>query len=306
MTDKRIVFTGGSGKAGRHAAAHLAAHGCSVLNVDLKPLDQLGVPTLIADLTDSGQAFNALTTHPTFTGFEAGAPPRAPDAVVHFAAVPRVLIEPDNMTFFKNVMSTYNVIEAAMKLGVRKVVIASSETTYGVCFAEGDKDFHSFPLEEDYDVDPMDSYGLSKVCNEKTARAFAMRYGADIYALRIGNVIEPHEYGRFAEFLANPPMRKRNAWSYVDARDLGEIVRLCLEKDGLGFQVFNAVNDTITLDMPTREALKRLCPNTPITREMGEHEAPLSNRKAREVLGFKEAHDWRKYLERGISPTGLL
>ena len=43
-----------------------------------------------------------------------------------------------------------------MKLGVRKVVIASSETTYGVCFAEGDKDFHSFPLEEDYDVDPMD------------------------------------------------------------------------------------------------------------------------------------------------------
>ncbi len=56
-----------------------------------------------------------------------------------------------------------------MKLGVRKVIIASSETTYGVCFAEGDKDFHAFPLEEDYDVDPMDSYGLSKVCNEKTA-----------------------------------------------------------------------------------------------------------------------------------------
>jgi nucleoside-diphosphate-sugar epimerase len=296
MSGKRIVFTGGSGKAGRHAVAHLAAHGYSVLNVDLKPLDQPSVPTLIADLTDSGQAFNALTTHPTFAGFEAGAPPRAPDAVVHFAAIPRVLIEPDNVTFTANVVSTYNVIEAATKLGVRKIVIASSETTYGVCFAEGDKDFHSFPLEEDYDVDPMDSYGLSKVCNEKTARAFAMRYGADIYALRIGNVIEPHEYGRFAEFVANPPMRKRNAWSYVDARDLGEIVRLCLEKDGLGFQVFNAVNDTITLDMPTREALEKLCPNVPITREMGEFEAPLSNRKAREALGFREKHDWRKYV----------
>jgi len=179
---------------------------------------------------------------------------------------------------------------------VRKVVIASSETTYGVCFAEGDKDFHSFPLEEDYDVDPMDSYGLSKVCNEKTARAFAMRYGADIYALRIGNVIEPHEYEQFRRFVADPPMRKRNAWSYVDARDLGEIVRLCLEKDGLGFQVFNAVNDSITLDMPTREALMKLCPNVPITREMGEFEAPLSNRKAREVLGFREAHDWREYV----------
>ena len=73
------------------------------------------------------------------------------------------MIEPDNVTFAANVISTYNVIEAAMKLGVRKVIIASSETTYGVCFAEGDKDFHSFPLEEDYDFDPLDSYGLSKV-----------------------------------------------------------------------------------------------------------------------------------------------
>ena len=32
-------------------------------------------------------------------------------------------------------------------------------------FAEGDKDYHHFPLEEDYDSDPMDSYGLSKVIN---------------------------------------------------------------------------------------------------------------------------------------------
>ena len=139
-------------------------------------------------------------------------------------------------------------------------MIASSETTYGVCFAEGDKDFHSFPLEEDYDVDPMDSYGLSKVCNEKTARAFAMRYKADIYALRIGNVIEPHEYGPFKGYAANPPVRKRNAWSYIDARDLGEIVRLCLEKDGLGFQVFNATNDTITLNEPTAKRWRSSVP----------------------------------------------
>ena len=293
MSGKRIVFTGGSGKAGRHAVPHLVAHGYSVLNVDLKPLESLSVPTLIADLTDAGQAFNALTTHFDFAGFALGHPPTAPDAVVHFAAVPRVLIQPDNATFAINVISTYNVIEAAMKLGVRKVVIASSETTYGVCFAEGDKDFHEFPLEEDYDVDPMDSYRLSKVCNEKTARAFALRYHADIYSLRIGNVIEPHEYGQFALFAANPPIRKRNAWSYIDARDLGEIVRLCLEKDGLGFQVFNAVNDAITLNIPTREALAKLCPDTPVTRPMGEYEAPLSNRKVREVLGFRQAHDWR-------------
>ncbi|MGD1037972.1 MAG: NAD(P)-dependent oxidoreductase [Roseiarcus sp.] len=299
MSAKRVVFTGGTGKAGRHAVAHLIVKGHQVLNVDLKPLDLPGVNTLIADLTDSGQAFNALTTHFGFAGFDLGHAPRAPDAVVHFAAIPCVLIEPDNATFAANVVSAYNVIEAAMKLGVRKVVIASSETTYGVCFAEGDKDYHSFPLEEDYDVDPMDSYGLSKVCNEKTARAFAMRYGADIYALRIGNVIEPHEYGQFEAFLANPMMRKRNAWSYIDARDLGEIVHLCLEKDGLGFQIFNAVNDAITLDIPTRDFLAHHCPGVPVTRPLDKFEAPLSNRKARELLGFKEAHNWRQYV-RGV------
>jgi len=293
---KRIIFTGGTGKAGRHAVPHLLSKGYSILNVDLKPLNLPGVNTLIADLTDSGQAFNALTTHFGFEGFEEGRVPQAPDAVVHFAAIPRVLIEPDNKTYAANVMSTYNVIEAAMKLGVRKVIIASSETTYGVCFAEGDRDYHAFPLEEDYDSDPMDSYGLSKVVNEKTARAFAMRYGADIYALRIGNVIEPHEYGPFADYVANPMMRKRNAWSYIDARDLGEIVHLCIEKDGLGYQVFNAVNDTITADLPTKEFLAKYAPNTPVTREMGEFEAPLSNRKIREVLGFKEQHYWRNYL----------
>jgi len=296
---KRIIFTGGSGKAGKHAVPHLKAKGYSILNVDLKPLDLPGVNTLVADMTDSGQVFNALTTHFGFEGFEGGASPRAPDAVVHFAAIPRVLIEPDNKTFAVNALSTYNVIEAATKLGVKKIIIASSETTYGVCFAEGDKDFHAFPLEEDYDIDPMDSYGLSKVVNEKTARAFAMRYGADIYALRIGNVIEPHEYDRFPGFIADPLSRKRNAWSYIDARDLGEIVHLCLQQDGLGFQVFNAVNDTITLNTPTQEFLTRYYPGVKITRKLDEFEAPLSNRKAREVLGFKEAHNWRKYVKMG-------
>jgi UDP-glucose 4-epimerase len=297
LTGKRIVFTGGSGKAGRHAVPHLLAKGYTIYNVDLKPLDVPGVNTLIADLTDSGQAFNALTSHFGFEGYQRAKLPSAPDAVVHFAAIPRVLIEPDNVTFAANVMSTYNVIEAAMKLGVRKVIIASSETTYGVCFTEGDKDFHAFPLDEDYDVDPMDSYGLSKVCNEKTARAFAMRYGADIYALRIGNVIEPHEYKMFETFQVDPMLRKRNAWSYIDARDLGEIVHLCLEKDGLGFQVFNATNDTITLETPTQEFLSKNFPHVPITRPLEGFEAPLSNRKAREVLGFKEAHNWRQYVK---------
>ena len=76
-------------------------------------------------------------------------------------------------------------------------------------------------------------------------------------------------------------------------------MHLAIQKDGLGFQVFNAVNDTVTANIPTREVLSLYYPNVPITRELGDYEAPLSNRKAREVLGFTEAHNWRKYVNAG-------
>jgi nucleoside-diphosphate-sugar epimerase len=294
---KRIAFTGGSGKAGRHVLPWLVTHGYDVFNIDLTPLDRPGIKNIIADITDAGQMFNALSMHTSFDDLETPGGPKPFDAVVHFAAIPRILIKPDNETFRVNVMGTYNVIEAAVKLGIRKVIVASSETTYGVCFAEGHRDFHQFPLEEDYDVNPMDSYGLSKVVNEKTARAFAERSGIDIYALRIGNVIEPHEYELFPEFFAKPEMRKRIAWSYIDARDLGQICHLCLSKDGLGYQVFNAGNDTVSANTPSRELAKRFYPNVPFTREIGEFEALFSNRKIREVLGFKEEHNWRLYVD---------
>ncbi|MCJ1223952.1 hypothetical protein MMC12_000595 [Toensbergia leucococca] len=294
---KRIVFTGGSGKAGRHCIPYLLSKGHSVLNLDLVPFPDPAVFTLKTDLTDSGQVFNALTSHFDMAGYN-GPRVEKVDAVIHFAAYARNMLVPDSECFRGNVLSTYNVIEAACKLGIKKIVIASSETTYGVCFAQGDQDYHSFPLEEDYDVDPEDTYATSKLCGERTARSFARRFGVDIYALRIGNVVEPHEYERdFPGYLDKPEGRKRNAWSYIDARDLGQICDLCVERSGLGFQVFNATNDTITTRQPTSEFLKEMCPGTPVTREMGEWEAPLSNRKIREVLGYKDVHDWRKYVK---------
>lgn len=293
----RIFFTGGSGKAGKHVIPYLLEQGHTVMNVDLTPLPHPGVYNLIADITDSGQMFNALSSYAGLHELEPGNGVPGFDAVVHFAAVPRILIKPDNETFRVNTVGTYNVIEAAVKLGIRKIIIASSETTYGVCFSDGQTDPKSLPLEEDYDVDPMDSYGLSKVVNEQTARTFQRRSGADIYALRIGNVIEPHEYAElFPYYFQHPEVRRRNAFCYIDARDLGQIVDLCLQKDGLGFQIFNAGNDHNGAVLPTRELVRRFFPNVPLTRELGEHEALFSNRKIREVLGFKEQHNWRKYV----------
>lgn len=294
---KRILFTGGSGKAGRHVVPYLLGRGHRVVNVDLVPLDVPGVDNLSADITQSGEMFNVMTSYANFDELKPGTGVPAFDAVVHFAAVPRILIKPDNETFRVNVLGTYNVIEAAVKLGIRKIIIASSETTYGICFADGEVNPHVLPLEEDYNVDPMDSYGLSKVVNEATARAFQRRSGFDIYALRIGNVIEPHEYDRFPDFFANPAQRRRNAFCYIDARDLGQIVDLCLEKDGLGFQVFNAGNDDNSANIPSAELAARFFPGVALTRPLGEHEALFSNRKIRDMLGFREAHNWRKYVK---------
>ncbi|MET3127835.1 nucleoside-diphosphate-sugar epimerase [Arcicella rosea] len=294
----RILFTGGSGKAGKYVIAYLLEQGHKVLNVDIIPLNLVGVENLIADITDAGQMFNAMSSYIGLGELEGGNGVPKFDAVVHFAAVPRILIKPDNETFRVNTIGTYNVIEAAVKLGIKKIIIASSETTYGICFSDGQTDPKSLPLEEDYDVDPMDSYGLSKVVNEKTAQSFQRRSGIDIYALRIGNVIEPHEYAElFPHYFKNPEVRRRNAFCYIDARDLGQIVNLCLQKDGLGFQIFNAGNDHNGAIIPSKELAEKFFPNVPVTRELGEHEALFSNRKIREVLGFKEQHHWMKYVK---------
>jgi len=298
MNAKRILFTGGSGKAGRHVIAYLIEQGHRVLNVDLVPLALPGVDNLIADITDSGQMFNAMTSYAGFDDLELGTGAPKFDAVVHFAAVPRILINPDNETFRVNTIGTYNVIEAAVKLGIEKIILASSETTYGICFSEGKTNPHSLPLEEDYDVDPMDSYGLSKVVNENTARSFQRRSGFDIYALRIGNVVEPHEYAElFPQYLSNPESRRRNAFCYIDARDLGQIVDLCIEKDGLGYQVFNAGNDTNGAIIKSKDLCEKFFHGVPVSRELGEYEALFSNRKIRDTLGFKEQHNWRLYVD---------
>ena len=292
----RVLFTGGSGKAGKHVVAYLAAQGHRVLNVDKVPLRHPGVADLVADITDSGQMFNAMTAYASRDDLEDGLGHRKFDAVVHFAAIPALMMAPDNETYRVNVMGTYNVLEAALKSGIRKVIIASSETTYGVCFSDGQTDPAYLPLDEAYPINPMDSYGMSKKVNEVTAEAFQRRTGADVYSLRIGNVMEPQDYARFPDFAKDPGSRRRITFSYIDARDLGQIVDLALRKDGLGYQVFNAVNDTNSVPQPNAELLAQFFPKVPLTRPVGINESLLSNQKIREVLGFKEQHNWRKHV----------
>lgn len=293
----RILFTGGSGKAGRHAIAHLIEQGHRVTNVDLVPLDMPGVDSLQVDLTDAGQVFNALQTYAGFDELEPGTGVPAYDAVVHFAAIPCILLRPDNETFRINTLSTYNVLDAATKFGIRKVIFASSETTYGICFADGEKKPEYIPVDEAHPTIPQDSYAMSKVVNEATARSFQARSGFDIYGLRINNVIEPHEYAtQFPAYMDNPALRRRNIFAYIDARDLGHMVDCCLKTDGLGYEVFNVANDDLSVGISSQEVIDRFYQGVPLKRDMRSSESFYDNTKAKRQVGFSPRHSWRDIL----------
>ncbi len=293
----RILFTGGAGKAGKHAIAYLVEQGHRVLNVDKIALNHPGVDNRLADVTDAGQVFDIMQSYAGYDELEPGTGVPKFDAVVHFAAVPRLLMTSDNECYRVNTLGTYNIIDAAVKCGIKKIIFASSETTYGVCFADGERKPDYLPIDEEHPVIPEDSYAMSKVVNEVTARSFQQRSGFDIYGLRINNVIEPHEYERdFPTYIANPSMRRRNIFAYIDARDLGQMVDRCLATDGLGYEIFNVSNDDHSVALSTAELVDQYYQGVPVA-QMGRDETFYANKKAKAMLGFAPQHNWRMYLK---------
>ena len=146
MAVKRVVVTGGSGKAGRAVVRDLLEHGYDILNVDLAPPAERRCPFIKADLTRPGEVFE------TLRGF---------DAVVHLAAIPAPGLLTEEATFRTNIESTFNVFAAATSLGLQRVVWASSETTLGLPF-EREKPAYA-PIDEQHPLYPESSYALSKV-----------------------------------------------------------------------------------------------------------------------------------------------
>jgi nucleoside-diphosphate-sugar epimerase len=291
---KRVIVTGGSGKIGGWILKELLDHGHEVLNVDLAPAAETRCRTLIADLTDAGQAYGAIGGFTGIDELQLSLRPGPVDVLVHFAAIPRILLVPDAEVFRINTVSTYNVMEAAARFGIGKVVYASSEASYGVVFADGHFDPQYFPVDEDHPTVPMDAYGLSKVVNERTAAAFHARTGGDYYGLRIGDVMAPPDYLKFSAWSTEPGTRERELWAYVDVRDVAQMVRLCVETDGLGFQVFNTFATESAHVMATRELAGRYYPSVPTRGEIDEHGSLVSNQKARKVLGFEPRFRWRE------------
>src|SRR5579859_4778207 len=265
MTDDaagRVAVTGGSGKLGRAVVAELLEHGWEVHNFDQAPppghARSRSAYTHI-DLTDYGQVVEALT------GIDDRH--RGLDAVVHLAAVPGPGMATNAATFANNIAASYNVFAAARLAGIRNVVWASSETVLGLPFETPPP---YVPVDEEYAARPETSYSLAKHLDEQMAAQFA-RWDPllKIIGLRFSNVMEPHDYAAFPAFDADPALRKWNLWSYIDARDGAQAVRLALGYQNPGLEVFIIANaDTVMATRTSASLAAEVFPRVPVTREL--------------------------------------
>lgn len=278
----RVVVTGSSGKAGRAVVADLADHGHEVLGVDVVASMDPDDPTLVVDLTDLGQTIETLHDH---------------DAVVHLAAIPAPGVKPEGETFTNNLLSTYNVFTAATRLGLDRVVWASSETLIGLPFDREQPRYA--PIDEDHPLLPESHYSLSKLAGEAIAEQFHRWSGIPFVALRISNIMEAHagDYERFPSYWDDPTVRAWNLWGYVDARDVAQAARLGLTADVDGAEAFLVAAADTCMTMDNRDLLAAVYPDVEVRDGVEGHTTLLSIERARARLGYDPQHSWRDHVQ---------
>jgi nucleoside-diphosphate-sugar epimerase len=269
--------------------ARLKAEGHEVTNLDRAVPGGIESRGFIrVDLTDYGATFAALHGH---------------DQVVHLAANG----EPDwdhlsgAARFHGNTMMAYNVFQAAVHLGIRRVVWASSETVLGFPFDRVPP--KELPVTDDDPPIPTSSYGISKAVTEDLARHMARRYGATFIGLRFSNIFYDTPghvtgYDKVESFWSDPTSRRFNLWGYVDARDIAQAVSKGLSARIEGAETFIiAAADTI-MRQSNSELVAAAFPTAKLRPGTGDHETLISIDKARRLLGYEPEWSWRRVLGR--------
>ena len=309
----RILLTGSQGKVGSVTAAHFAAAGHDVVGVDLPravydaPLPGGGgfPDTYIqADLEDAGAVFALVARF-------------KPDAIVHVAAIPDPTHNVPHFIFRNNVMTTYNVVEAAQKLGIPRLVNISSEHVPGFFSSPGCDPWGSVrdaasgiglpqfaPVDETHPIAPQNPYALSKVFGEQLCDAAVRRAGAALTVLSI----RPSwcQDRRNAERNLGPLIRDRSLsndglWSYICIPDLADAIVLAATKPlpalaGRHEVIYIAAEDNIG-GRDFAEAMRAHYPTVAL-RELPRRDCSgLNCAKARELLGWSPKYTWRNYLD---------
>jgi len=287
----RIAVTGGSGKLGRSVVRRLTQDGHQVLNMDRTGIRGKGYVNV--DLRNYGQVLDVvLGLDDQHQGL---------DAIVHLGAIPAPGLAPDAAIFENNMVSTYNVFQAARRAGIKKVVYASSETVLGLPF---DIDPPYIPVDEEYVARPESTYSLVKHLEEQMAIQLT-RWDPElsITALRFSNVMDPEDYDAFPSFDSDAMLRKWNLWGYIDGRDGALAVVRALEHGEPGFEAFIIAAADTVMGRSSAELAAEVFPGVEVLKELGEHETMLSIDKARKLLGFEPEHSWRTVHSNRTTPT---
>lgn len=108
------------------------------------------------------------------------------DGVFHFAALWLLQCHDfPRSAFDVNIRGTFNVLEACVKTGIKRLVYSSSASVYGDAVRE--------PMDEDHPFNNKNFYGATKIAGEAMARAFHHRYGLPVVGLRYMNVYGPRQ-----------------------------------------------------------------------------------------------------------------
>jgi len=277
----KIAVTGTTGKLGTVVARELRAAGHEVIGFDVQ--GERGPGFVKLDLTDYGQVIDALGG--------VGDQHSGVDALVHLAAIPAPGIRADATTFHNNIIASFNVFWAATRLGIDKIVYASSETVLGLPFETPPP---YIPVDEEYPARPESTYSLVKHLEEQMAIEL-VRWNPElsITALRFSNVMNPADYAEFPSFDADAMLRKWNLWGYIDARDGAQAIQRALEVAPPGFERYIIAAADTVMSRPNAELVAEVFPEVPLKGELGVNDTLLSIDKARRELGFEPKHSWR-------------
>lgn len=281
MTQRKIVVTGASGGLGQAVTRVLVESGYTVLGLDRRPDPTGHKPSWTVDLLNSGDLYEACN----------GA-----WGVVHLAAHTAPGLASDSSTFGDNVRMTYNTLHAALNMGVRRCVMASSTAVYGFLYGLGGENPLYLPVDEAHPLRPVDPYGLSKVAGERVSDSFAQKYeDASIVSLRFPGINYDPAFERVLRLQSDPGIRAPGFWSYVDARDAASAVLLALEKEATGHRTYNIACGSSNMAEPTSELVEHYFPGLEDIRKSSKNNwSGIDSSSASRDLGFVAKYAWEK------------
>ena len=286
----RVLVTGARGKVGSAATTRLQRAGHEVITTDLGAAvherDLQGEPPYLqADLTDAGEVYALV---------------RDMDAVVHAAAIPDPMHHTPHVVFHNNVMSGFNVVEACVRWGVRRLVNLSSEAVPGMIFAERPFLPPYLPIDELTPCRPQDPYGFGKHIVEQWCDAAAHRSQLRVISIRPSWVQHAGNYERNLGPQVREPFEYSPAfWSYTDNDDLADAISLAVDSDVPGHEVMYIAQPDNVTGRPLAELVAAtLSAGQVELRETDREDASgIDCAKAQRLLGWQATRSWRDTLD---------